>query len=184
MLNSSCLSHWASFSQYLGLGLMIGGMLALGAFTAPVLFKMFPRPEAGEAMTIIFRRYDAVLAVALGVIVLGQAISWFVDGCPWQLGTAGWIRFGLFTALTVTMAYGIWFVSPKMTTLLNTENFRNDAALQQEFRALHTQSEKVYKLGMLLAVLMMASLSFAGGCPVMVDTTAPEVALPPVSPQA
>lgn len=172
MLNTACVTHWAQFLQYLGLGLMIGGMLALGAFTAPVLFKMFPRPEAGEAMTLIFRRYDTVLIIALVMVVLGQVLSWLVNGCPFahlgQLGIAGWVRLVVFLALTVTMAYGTLVVSPKMGEMQTLENFHTDAAIQQEFRQLHTQSEKVYKFGLLLAVLMMFSLSFAGGggCPV------------------
>lgn len=168
MFNSSCLTHFSSFSQYLGLGLMVGGMLALGAFTAPVLFKMFPRPEAGEAMTIIFRRYDTVLLVALALIVVGQVASWLTTGFPWEMGFSGWVRFGVFVALVVTMAYGTLIVSPKMSAMLNMDNFRDNATLQQEFRDLHKKSEKVYKLGMLLAVLMMFSLTSTGigGCAV------------------
>ncbi|MBY0403059.1 MAG: DUF4149 domain-containing protein [Cyanobacteria bacterium] len=63
----------------MGLALMVGGMLALGAFTAPTLFKMLPRPEAGAVMATIFHRYDSVLMVALVLVLLGEGLR-FVGG--------------------------------------------------------------------------------------------------------
>src|SRR5262245_24671524 len=53
----------------LALALWIGGMVALGAIAAPVVFGTVPAPTSADAMTIVFRRFDK-LAIACVLIVL------------------------------------------------------------------------------------------------------------------
>ena len=38
----------------------LGGMLALGAIVAPIVFGTIPRPEAVDAMTAVFARFQFV----------------------------------------------------------------------------------------------------------------------------
>jgi uncharacterized membrane protein len=47
----------------------LGGLVALGAVAAPVVFSVTPWPSSADAMTIVFRRFD-VLAMACAAIVL------------------------------------------------------------------------------------------------------------------
>jgi uncharacterized membrane protein len=51
----------------------LGGMLALGAIVAPVVFTMVPRPEAAEAMTVVFARFDWVAVGCVAVILVSEA---------------------------------------------------------------------------------------------------------------
>src|SRR5690348_16357646 len=82
---SNALLGTGNVLENLGLALMIGGMLALGAFVAPAVFKQFPLPEAGRVMTLIFRRYDDVLLVSVGMIIAGEILRTLVLGYTTRL---------------------------------------------------------------------------------------------------
>src|SRR5579863_6545833 len=56
----------------------LGGLLALGAIVAPVVFAMIPRPEAADAMTVVFQRFDTV-AVACALVILATE-AWRAPG--------------------------------------------------------------------------------------------------------
>jgi putative copper export protein len=56
----------------------LGGLLALGAIVAPIVFTMIPRPEAADAMTAVFARFDVVAVVCVVIILVTEA--WRVPG--------------------------------------------------------------------------------------------------------
>jgi hypothetical protein len=61
----------AAFVGVLAAGLWLGGLLVLGAIVAPVVFREVPAPASGDAMTIVFRRFDRIAlgcAALLGVV--------------------------------------------------------------------------------------------------------------------
>ena len=49
----------------LAVAVWLGGLAALGAVAAPVVFSRVPWPSSADAMTIVFRRFDAVAMAAL-----------------------------------------------------------------------------------------------------------------------
>ena len=53
----------------LALSLWLGGMIVLGAVVAPIVFSVLPLPTSADAMTLVFRRFDAI-AVTSAAIVL------------------------------------------------------------------------------------------------------------------
>jgi hypothetical protein len=59
----------ASFVALVSAGAWLGGMLTLGALVAPVVFRMVPAPTSGDAMSVVFLRFDR-LAVLLGCALL------------------------------------------------------------------------------------------------------------------
>ncbi len=64
------------------LAIWIGGLVALGACAAPIVFRVVPAPLSGDAMGAVFRRFDAI-AVACSVFVLGcEAIRIWVRDPP------------------------------------------------------------------------------------------------------
>jgi hypothetical protein len=144
--------------QLLGLALMIGGMLALGAFTAPVLFKQFARPEAGEAMTMIFRRYDIVLAVSVGMVLIGEVVRIALTGLPVMTLFNGF-RYGVLILLSVLMLYSVYGLNAKMEALQKVPNPTPEQ--KQAFVKSHQQSEQFYKVEMLLAVVLMTLMAFS-----------------------
>lgn len=151
--------------QYLALALIIGGMLALGAFTAPVLFSHFARPDAGAAMTIIFRRYDLVLTVALGLLVLGEGCRWWVMGPPQWSMLIHLARFILFAGVVATIGWGVFVTNPKMEALQNAPGFHENPEQQAAFQQRHVQSEKLYKAGLLLALLLLLATTWETSLP-------------------
>lgn len=141
--------------QLIAYALVLGGMLALGAFTAPVLFQQFPRPEAGAAMTVIFRRYDLVLSIALVMLLIGEALRWGAIGSPvWTNGFAV-ARFVLVLGLAGTLVAGTQVFGPKLELLQKDPALHQDSVKMAEFQSLHKQSEGVYKVALILALLLL-----------------------------
>ena len=65
--------------ELVGLALWVGGMLTLGAVVAPTIFNtVTPTEMAGEAMSLIFRKFNGGLVyacIALGVAgFLGKTV--------------------------------------------------------------------------------------------------------------
>ena len=50
----------------------VGGMLALGAIVAPVVFGMVAAPMSADAMTVVFRRFDRVALVCVVLLLLSE----------------------------------------------------------------------------------------------------------------
>ena len=77
----------ANFAYHLGLALWIGGVIALGALTAPALFRVLPRADAGALFGSILRRFSRLRAVAFLLVVAGAAakfVGWESHAAtPW-----------------------------------------------------------------------------------------------------
>jgi hypothetical protein len=159
------LSSFAHSGQLLGLSLMVGGMLALGAFTAPVIFHQFPRPEAGAAMAIIFRRYDTVLLIALAMLISGELYRIIHHGGFASILRSGWLstfRLGALVLLSALTLISTQTVNAKLYALQPTlSSAQNPQQQQQSFDTLHTLSETLYK-GQLLAAVLVLLLQPAG----------------------
>ncbi len=61
----------AAVAALLAIAVWMGGLVALGALAAPVVFSTVPLGLAADAMTVVFRRFDLV-AMACGAIVLAS----------------------------------------------------------------------------------------------------------------
>jgi len=64
----------ASVVALLAIAVWLGGLLALGAIAAPVVFSMVPPPTAADAMTVVFRRFDLVAMTCSAVVLLSEAL--------------------------------------------------------------------------------------------------------------
>lgn len=158
-MNSSFLHPTGTALLMMGLALMIGGMLALGAFTAPVLFRAMPRPEAGEAMTLIFRRYDSVLLVGLGLVVLGEVLRLLSAGLPTLTPVIG-IRFGVMALLVGMMLYSILTVNPQIEAMQKAGVTHGATEEGKRFSETHQMSEKLYKIELAVAVVLLILTPF------------------------
>src|SRR5437879_1887369 len=65
--------------QLLALAVWAGGLLALGAVVAPIVFRVVPAPTSADAMTLVFRRFD-VVAITCAAIALVAEASFAVRG--------------------------------------------------------------------------------------------------------
>ncbi|MBX2860453.1 MAG: DUF4149 domain-containing protein [Vampirovibrio sp.] len=175
--------------QGVGLALIIGGTLALGAFTAPVLFKQFARPDAGQAMTMIFRRYDMVLTVAMLLVIAGEGLRLFSAGLS-GFGIVDYIRIAVVLALVGMMCFSLFNVNPKMEAMVKSgqglqqveqpvataeteQSYTTEPAVEATvpdtnstyFRETHELSEKLSKLALAAALLALIMTPFATATP-------------------
>lgn len=162
---SHCFHPWGSGLQSLGFALMAGGMLALGAFTAPVVFGQLPRTEAGPIMGVIFRRYDIVLQVALGLALLGECLR-LVSRQVRMNGPLPLLRWLLLAGLTVSLLYSTLFVNADIERM-NRAGMRRDITTVEgrKFEASHKLSEGLYKADLLVVFLLILITPFCDAKP-------------------
>lgn len=158
--NASRLWGWGTAVQLLGLALMVGGMLALGAFTAPIVFGQLPRETAAPIMAMIFRRYDIVLLVALGLVALGEALRFAVRRfslkCPLIV-----IRWVLLIGLGGSLLYSTLVVNADIERFNKAGVHRSPLTQAgHQFESRHKLSESLYKLDLLMAVLLLLMSPF------------------------
>jgi hypothetical protein len=149
----------------LGLALMVGGMLALGAFTAPVVFDNLPRDLAAPVMARIFTRYDVVLSVALSLVIFGEWLRW-VSHALWVKTWLNGLRYVLLVCLTLGLVYSTEVINPQIQKLKHAGVHRNLLTpAGQQFEALHKRSESLYKLDLLAALLLILLTPFVRARP-------------------
>jgi hypothetical protein len=59
--------------QLLAVAVWAGGLLALGAIVAPIVFRVVPAPTSADAMTLVFGRFDVVAIVCAAVALVAEA---------------------------------------------------------------------------------------------------------------
>lgn len=152
-------ANTGSAMQNLGLALIVGGMLAIGAFVAPVIFKQFPRHEAGVALTIVFRRYDILLLVALGLVFAGEA-GRYLSGLFANMHWMNLVRYGILVMMGGLMIYSTQVVNKQIEDMQHA-GIHPDASPQGiEFAKTHKLSENLYKTEMLLAAVLLLLTPF------------------------
>jgi hypothetical protein len=152
------LFHVGTALQNIGLALVLGGILTIGAFVAPVLFKQFPREAAGAAMTIVFKRYDIVLLVSVGLILLGETLRVMTTGWP-KMGIFTGLRMGLMVLMMGILLYSALKITPQMSAM-QAEGLTTPQAMFQ-FGQLHQLIEKLYKIAVVFAAVLLGMASYA-----------------------
>jgi putative copper export protein len=56
------------------IAIWLGGLTALGAVAAPVIFSMVPWPSNADAMSIVFRRFDTVAMTCAAIVLATEAV--------------------------------------------------------------------------------------------------------------
>jgi hypothetical protein len=148
-----------SFAYHLALALWIGGAIALGALTAPELFRRLPRAQAGEIFGPILRRFARVRLGAILVAIAAAAIRNIV----WESHSAsGWIvlRWISLAALAAIVIEEIYRIEPAMER--HRAAFRvelgEDDPERRAFMVLHRRSEGLMKVSLAAALIAL----FAG----------------------
>ncbi len=142
--------------QNVALSLIIGGMLILGAFVAPVVFRNVVEPAAGDIMSPIFKRYDSLLLVCVCLLLVGEALRVLILGCPCiELGRET-VRLIVWAALVGLILYSVYGVNAQIYTMHQAGTHVDPEHLAQ-FSKVHKLSEQLFKtecfLGLILLVL-------------------------------
>jgi uncharacterized membrane protein len=134
----------------------LGGILALGAIVAPLVFTMIPRPEAVEAMTRIFQRFDTVAVVCIIAILATEA--WRAVGYGAHGGKIG----RLDVARMITGAVGAvlvlgeaFWITPAIVALHQGGALRGLGVAGLELDRMHNLAETCGKTQVALALLLI-----------------------------
>ena len=138
---------------HVALAIWLGGGIALGAFTAPELFRQLPRAQAGGIFAPILRRFARIRLVAIIVAIAAAATKHLV----WESHSANvWIvlRWCALTFMTAAVLYEIAALQPAMEQLRPLiAGGREDDPRRALFTRLHKRSEALLKASMVAAVV-------------------------------
>jgi hypothetical protein len=155
MTPSSGRLEWgAAVVAVVALSIWVGGLVALGACAAPIVFRVVPAPLSGDAMGAVFRRFDA-LAIGAAVVVSGcEAVRmWVREGAP---STAERLRTALVVAAAAAAIYGGVKLSPSIVALHAAGAVRGFGEGGLELERLHALAEGVAKAEVSMGILLLA----------------------------
>jgi uncharacterized membrane protein len=148
----------ALFIYLLAIACWLGGMVFFSLMTAPVIFRVLERAEAGRLVGGIFPRYY-LLGYVAGVIALVLALYFSVAYAPrlWWLLSA----LALAVALGLTVYAGM-VIRPRIDAMhITAEPANADAAQTAEFDRLHRLSVALNGGVMVLNLLALLSSAAA-----------------------
>lgn len=153
------LTSFFTWLELAGLGVWVGGMLTLGALVAPTVFNTVkPIEMAGEAMSLVFRRFNGMMVyVCIVFVVLG-----FLG--KWALANRRGIRLRIEAVLLAVMVLSGLYIGailgPRMQELrqIRLADPSNGMAIAEFDRGHHT-SETLFSVNLLvgLAVIWLNS---------------------------
>jgi putative copper export protein len=141
----------------LALAVWLGGLVALGAVAAPLVFGIVPAPASADAMTAVFRRFDA-FAIACGAVVLVVEAAHAALRQP--LLRRDLVRGGLGVVAVVLAIVEATFISPHIERLHQGGAVRGVGEAGIELDRVHHLAESLAKAELLLvaAVLVLHAL--------------------------
>ena len=129
--------------QLLAIAVWAGGLLALGAIVAPIVFRVVPAPTSADAMTLVFRRFDGVAMACAAVALVAEA------GFAARGGKVNRLDFAraavLVVAAGLAITIGAW-LSPGISELHQAGAIRGLGAPGQALERLHHLAESLAKL--------------------------------------
>jgi hypothetical protein len=144
-------------------GLILGGMLALGAAAAPAVFALTPRPSSGYAMGLAFTRFGQI---ALGAACAGLLIEVARALLHRRAPQRPWDRVRRLVAIglagcAATMAFNL---TPEIRRLHESGAVRGEGEQGMLLEATHRRAELVGKLesGLALGLIFLHVLTLRG----------------------
>lgn len=143
--------------QLLAIAVWAGGLLALGAIVAPIVFRVVPAPTNADAMTLVFRRFDGVAIACATVALVAEAAFAHRGGRATRADLARGMCLVLATVLAI--AIGAW-LSPGIAALHHGGALRHVGPAGEELERLHRFAETFAK-GEVALLLAAFGLSVA-----------------------
>ncbi len=165
------LARYAEATAALALLTWVGGLVALGAFAAPVVFGQLDRETAGSVMGTIFRRFDGLVVGAVAVFALAEAARVFAAGGLRERW--GRIRLALAGLIVACGLAASVYYSPRINDMFHRGVRRGVGAEGALMDTLHHRAETAGKAAVAAAVAWLF-LGAAGAR--RVDVPAPDSA--------
>jgi hypothetical protein len=143
----------ASFAL-LAVAVWLGGLIALGALAAPVVFAVAPFPSNADAMTIVFRRFDLVAMGCAATLLATEAVR---PALRMRFSFLDHARAAMSVLAAVLAVYEGTRVSPRIAELHAGGAVRGVGAAGLELARLHDVAEACGKaqLAILAAVVVL-----------------------------
>jgi hypothetical protein len=144
----------AAIVAVMALAIWIGGLVALGACAAPLVFKIVPAPVSGEAMGAVFRRFD-MIAISCAIVVLGcEAVRiWVREG---SATTSERLRGLLAVTAAGAAIYGGIELSPSIVALHAAGAVRGVGENGVKLDRIHDLAEAVAKVEVAVGFFLLA----------------------------
>lgn len=157
----------ARYLQRLALSFWLGEMLFFAFIFAPRVFKVLPRPMAGDLQNHLFPGYFSVGIVCAIIIIAGQfyLIRKSVKGIYWAKATVAEARgpgrrYGpliIATLCGTIFAYCLVLIAPRLTELQPLlAQATASAELQAEFAKLHSLSVSLNGIALVGLFILLA----------------------------
>src|SRR5262249_55095405 len=127
----------------------VGGTVALGAYTARIVFRDLPRGLAAPTMSTIFRSFDGLVVGCLVALALATLVRLWAVGVR---GRADRIALVAAAALVALGTLDVAWVHPAIERM-----FLAGRTLEPEFAALHKLSTRSANLEVICAILLLGS---------------------------
>jgi len=131
----------------------VGGVAALGAFAARIVFRDLPRAVAAPTMNAVFRSFDGLIVVALIVIAVASVTRLFAVGLP---GRADRIAMAAAAALVALGGLDVGWVHPAISRM-----FVEERTLEPAFQALHKLSSRAANLEIVVSAVLLGAYALA-----------------------
>jgi hypothetical protein len=138
----------------LAVAVWLGGLVALGALAAPVVFAIAPFPQNADAMTLVFRRFDLVAMTCGAVLLATEALR---PTLRLRFAPVDHTRAGLSVVAAGLAVFEAMRVSSRIAELHATGAVRGVGAAGVELARLHDVAEACGKaqLVLLAAVVVL-----------------------------
>jgi hypothetical protein len=133
--------------QLLALAVWAGGLLALGAVVAPIVFRVVPAPTSADAMTLVFRRFDAVAIACSAVALIAESVFALRGGKVTRVDVARGVCLVGAAGLAITI--GAW-LSPSIADLHHAGAVRYLGEAGRALERLHRLAETLAKMELVL----------------------------------
>lgn len=143
----------AAVVAVLALALWVGGLVALGACAAPIVFHVVPAPLSGDAMGSVFRRFDAVAMSAAVVVLACEAARIRFGG---RRAVADRTRTLLTIVAGAAAIYGGVRLSPGIVALHVAGAVRGVGTDGLQLERLHELAEAVAKIEVTAGLVLLA----------------------------
>lgn len=131
----------------------VGGLVALGAFAARIVFRDLPRDLAAPTMSTIFRSFDGVVVACVVIVAVGTGLRLMALGVR---GRSDRIALVAGTALTILGCLDVGYVHPAIERM-----FREGRTLEPAFAALHKLSSRSANLEAICAILVLGAFAWS-----------------------
>jgi putative copper export protein len=136
----------------LAIAVWLGGLVALGAVAAPVVFGMVSFPSSADAMTVVFRRFDFVAMTCAALVLATESIRPLAGLASERLAPARTVASLL--AAVAAVVEGVK-ISPRIADLHAAGAIRGVDEAGRELAHLHDLAEACGKIELVLLAVVV-----------------------------